>query len=461
MSRNLLTITGILILGLQIGCSSDGGEPASQVIVVAADGTNDGNSTTGANADSGSVTGADTGSQTSDAGDDAAGETTSATTGADTTSGNTDSSTADDGTGTATTGTLTDGTTTTTAGSTTEGTTTDTGTDGVNATTGTATATAGSADDAGTTDGTATATDGTTAGTDTDAGLDSAGTADTTSGTTAGTGTDGTGTTTGGSAYPIGSLAYLIENEEDLSSALVALQVEGFDLALNDPTNAWTVFLPNNDALDVNSTFDFQAHVFVTGPLLAQDLTRLDAILMNDNQVQAIDGGVGTQPLTIAGANIVTEDLVGNTGETVVHIIDAVIGEDMASPYPAGSLADVLFSRGDMTNVLEALTSTDVDLNFNDPIIEWTLFLPNDSALDDPDDFDSDTHIYSFATIDSESLSGITGSSILMNSGNFIEIGGGGIEPFTIGGIDIIESDIQNEDNDGSVVHIIDGVLQP
>jgi len=455
MLQNLIKLASFLVLGLLISCSSGDGDEPSRLIVVTADDADNGSSTANANTDTGSVTGSDTGTQSGGAGNDtsSAGDTNTPTTGTDSTSGNTTDTGAnntDAGTD-ATAGTVTDGTAT-------AGTDTTTGVD-----------TTGTTDDIGTTtDGTA--TDGATTAGDTDGGNDTAGTADdgdtagtADGGTTAGTDTGGTGTTTAGNNYPSGSLAGRIESEGNLSSALAALQQANLDLSIDDPMNEWTLFLPTDEAIAAlasPSDFDLQRHIAI-GAVSSATLAALNGRVLNMNNGDAFIVDGSTQDLTIAGAAVIKTDIGGDFSESVLHVIDTVIVEDTGSPYPAGSLADVLFNDGDMTNVLDALEANGLDLALNDSFNQWTLFLPVDSALDDPADFDVQVHIYTLAAVDSESLTGIVGLPLFMNSGNFFDVGGGGTEPLTIGNVTIVEEDVRGEDNAGPIVHKIDGVLLP
>lgn len=192
-------------------------------------------------------------------------------------------------------------------------------------------ATAGTDTDGTTTDGTE--TDGTTTdGTTTD-GTETDGT--TTDGTdTDGTATDGatTGDTTGGDTtltpggYIPGTLTALVEANGGLS-ALTALKEIGLDQALNDPANAWTVFLPTDAALaEFTGTVNLQSHIYLAAPVNAEQATGLSgtSITMNDGFMQPIAGG-GTEPLTIGGAAVVTPDLTTEAASTIVHMIDAVL----------------------------------------------------------------------------------------------------------------------------------------
>jgi len=109
--------------------------------------------------------------------------------------------------------------------------------------------------------------------------------------------------------------------------ALLALKAEGLDQSLNDPANAWTVFLPNDAALAAfEGTVDLQSHIYITSAVNAEQATGLSGsnITMNSAKEVAIAGG-GTEPLTVGGAAVVVPDLMVEGGQTIVHIIDNVI----------------------------------------------------------------------------------------------------------------------------------------
>ena len=494
MSQKQFNLVSVVLFGLifaMTGCSGSESDESAQLIVVPSNDTGNGN---------------EAGSNTEGVIDDAPeAETDSAETdaGENTDSSNTDATTADTSTdtgattdvnqstaGQTTTGTNTSGTQTT-GGDTADGGLDTTATGGV--TTGTATdggittagsATNGSTSDAGMeTSGMSTADDGTTVGTATDTGTSAGNTTDANStvgntdtdgensGTTAGTDTDGgnTGTSTSGTtSYSVGSLAYQIQNQEDLSSALAALQAADLDEAINFSINEWTLFLPTNEAfaaLESQSDFDIQAHMN-TSVFTLDDLSSANglSLTMDDGRALTIEGSVVTQDLTIANATVIRGNITGNTGSTVVHVIDKVIGDSTGPDFPSGSLGADLFERGDLSLVLELLAAEGAnELLLIDPRIEQTLFLPIDSALDGAQsDFLGDNHIHFDAVLTFMDLTGMSGSSIEMIGGDSFEVGGGTANtPLTIGGIEIIESDLRRDDMEGVVVHIIDGVLVP
>jgi len=367
----------------------------------------------------------DAGNQTSDAGDATA-------TGGEATAGETIS-------GGATTG-----------GGDTSGSTSDGSTDAPDTTTGTATS--------GTT-GTTTDTDGVTAGTVTEGSVDSTGMNTATAGDTAGATTDGgatagtdadggdTSTTTSGqTVYPVGSLAYQI----------------------NNPINEWTLFLPTNEAfeaLDSPSDFDIQKHI-APNVFSFADLSTWNGLglIMDDGRGLIVDGdGTPTDPLTIAESTLIRADIIGDTGTSVVHVIDTVIGESTGPDYPRGSLGEILTENEDVSAVLSLFAAEASRLILIDSRLEWTIFLPNNAALENAqDDFILDNHIYEEAVLKATDLTGQSGEALEMISDNSFEIGGGSTnEPLTIGGYNIIEFDVQREDMEGAVVHIIDGVLVP
>ncbi len=431
MLQGLIKLTGFLVLGLLIGCSGGSSEPAGELVVVVpgqADVGTDANAGTEPNEPNTSGTDTDVG-----------------TTGVETdASGNTDDNgTTDDGeTG--------DG------GATDEGTSTDEGTTGGTDAEGT--------DDGGTTggtDGEGTDDGGTTGGTDGE-GTDDGGT----TGGTDGEGTDDGGTTTGGmTTYPVGSLANQLNNQADLSIAFAVLQAADLDEAINESSNEFTLFLPTNgafEALASQTEFELDTHIasgIVSSDVLL-DFSGRELTMRNDRRLTL--GGDSTQSLTIEGAALIRLDIVGNTGPSVVHVVDSVIGEEVISnPYPEGSLAFVLFERGDMTNALEALQAAGLDDGLNVPMNQWTLFLPTDSAFDDQSDFNVLGHINENVMFRSGSLEGLVGTSFGMTSGDVYMFGGGGTELLTIGNATIVEPDVQPIADRGPVVHIIDSILVP
>jgi len=295
---------------------------------------------------------------------------------------------------------------------------------------------------------------GATAG-NTDAGTD----------TTDGTDTDGGTTTPGPAVYPAGSLAFELSNIAGLTTAFFALQAANLDEAIDDPENSFTLFLPINEAfVDLASPSDFVLERHKAAPaVLSGELVNYNgrALNMDDGSALIVEGDTA-RTLTIAGANVLRSDVVGTNGSTsVVHIIDTVIPEPTVSPYPPGSLTDVLFQRGDMTNALAAIRAAWLVGVLNDSNNAWTMFLPTDSVLTDPDDLNTQVHLYLKSAASSEDLVGLVGTRIRTNGGHTFLIGGGGTDPLTIGNVEIVEADLQSENESGTVVHIIDGLMMP
>jgi len=265
--------------------------------------------------------------------------------------------------------------------------------------------------------------------------------------------------------YPVGSLAYLLNNQADLSIAFAALQAADLDRAINESSNEFTLFLPTNDAFDAlasQSEFELDTHIAsgtVSSDVLV-DFSGRELEMSNGRRLTL--GGESTQSLTIEDAALIRVDIVGDTGTSIAHVIDTVIGEEtISNPYPEGSLADALFQRGDMTNALEALQEAGLDVGLDVPRNQWTLFLPDDSAFDDQDNFDVLGHINQNVSFRSDFLEGLVSTSMGMTSGDVFMFGGGGTESLTIGDATIDEPDVQPIPNRGPVVHIIDRILVP
>lgn len=261
------------------------------------------------------------------------------------------------------------------------------------------------------------------------------------------------------SEYAIGSLADIIVQDGSAGLALADLKVAGLDFALNDATNVWTVFLPTDDAILANPSFDISSHIHTVSALTADALNELNGstIAMNNGDTFAVDGG-GVDPLTIGGVEVLTVDLVGNTGSTVVHIINSVLSTNPEPEYPTGTLLDIMLSLGAADSAIALLKSEGLDLAVNDSTNEWTVFLPNDAAIDAGEDFTLMSHIHVEAVLSSDALTGLSGSSITLVGDGVVDIEGGGTEPLTVGSATVVAADIQAISG-GSTIHIIDTVL--
>ena len=73
--------------------------------------------------------------------------------------------------------------------------------------------------------------------------------------------------------YLPGTLTALVEVNGALE-ALRLLKNIGLDQALNEPSNPWTVFLPNDAALaEFGGTMDAQSHIFIHAPINTEEFT--------------------------------------------------------------------------------------------------------------------------------------------------------------------------------------------
>ena len=469
-------VLGCIGITLLVGCSGGGSNNsealAPTVVVVSPDAGNE--DTTAASADSGSNTDSDLNSNDTTA----SGDTGVSTDGSDTGTGNTseggdtqgipandagntdagsdDANNANNGSTTsdpASTDGL--GTADTTAGTSDGEAAT---TDGTDMPTDSGTSTTGSVDTGGTTSGT-TDSSGTADSGGTSSGATSSGATDTSGADSSGGGDTGGQLPNGGNIYPAGSLAAVLSERPELELAMAVLTENGIGFALNDPANTWTLFLPTNDAIEAAPSFDFLRHIHVSGALSLAELNGFEGslITMNTGDTFVVAGG-GETPLIVGNGSVLAADITGNSGSTIVHVIDSVLSDEAAAIYPTGSLAAVLQSDTRLSLALTAFRAEGLDLSLNNPINEWTVFMPTNDAIEAATDFTPRSHIYIDAALSSEDLVGLSGTTLNLVGGFAATLQGGGTEPLLIGGAPIIEVDIMG--NSGTAtVHIIDAVL--
>ena len=120
----------------------------------------------------------------------------------------------------------------------------------------------------------------------------------------------------------------IIQAQPDLSE-FVALSVTcSWDTYFSDPDRTFTLFAPDNDALDIpdppdctdlnDTLFDFQVHE--DNKLTLADINGMDEIDMANEESATVVVG---DPTTVGDAQILTPDLNGTNGMT--HIVDAVL----------------------------------------------------------------------------------------------------------------------------------------
>lgn len=122
----------------------------------------------------------------------------------------------------------------------------------------------------------------------------------------------------------------VITGTDEISEFADLLEVCGYEPELSDDDATLTIFAPDDDALDIDTSGGcpdasealIELHIRTEAPPLAFfDITQLvgSTIEMQTGQDVAIEG----PPVTVGGARIVTPDLDGANG--VVQVVDAVL----------------------------------------------------------------------------------------------------------------------------------------
>jgi len=169
----------------------------------------------------------------------------------------------------------------------------------------------------------------------------------------------------------------------------------------------------------------------------------------------------------------VSGDVVGNSGvdttvdtegDTVIEVVDSTDNAPVveAEPFDFGnSVMGIISAQPDLNLVEAAILSADggLDQTLHDANNTWTVFAPNDKALDGiVADRDALLRHIHAGFQDATSLTGLVGSTLSMTGGapQAITLADDGVT-LQIGGVNIVQSGIVG---DNGIVHKIDGVLQ-
>ena len=270
----------------------------------------------------------------------------------------------------------------------------------------------------------------------------------------------------------------VISGSANHTSLTAAINAAGLQAALSDPAETYTVFAPDNTAID-----DFAADNGLTIPaILALPQADLQAILLYhvlDVQVSSgavVNGStptplntVNTLKLTVDGTDVFVNqaqvnapDLTATNG--VVHSIDAVVVVNE-------TVADIALDSPNHTTLVAAVVEARLLPALTDPNAELTVFGPTDAAftaaltelgitaadlLASPDL----TNILLYHVLGAEVVSGDLDNGDIatpLNAANTLKV--------TIDGTDVFinQAQVTSADNgaDNGVVHVIDAVVLP
>ena len=166
-----------------------------------------------------------------------------------------------------------------------------------------------------------------------------------------------------------------------------ALIQEGLDAALSDPTANYTVFAPDDNAMNALAA---ALNTDINGILALPNLSDILLYHVLGAQVpsSAVTNGLIATPLsttntlklTVNGSNVfvnqatvTTVDLTTDNG--VVHVIDAVV-------LPAQTVADIAIGSPAHTSLVAAVVEAKLLPALTDPFGTFTVFAPTNTAFD-------------------------------------------------------------------------------
>ena len=180
----------------------------------------------------------------------------------------------------------------------------------------------------------------------------------------------------------------VINTSANHSSLAAAIDAAGLTATLQDPNGTFTVFAPDNDAID-----DLATALGVTIADLLADPDLEDILLYHVLGAEVNSGDLSNgqiaQPLNNANTIKITTDAPGvfiNHAEVnapdlaatngVVHSLDAVI-------LPATTVADIAIGSTDHTTLVAAVIQARLLPALTNPFAELTVFAPTDDAFGD------------------------------------------------------------------------------
>jgi uncharacterized surface protein with fasciclin (FAS1) repeats len=166
-----------------------------------------------------------------------------------------------------------------------------------------------------------------------------------------------------------------------------ALEQEGLDAALKNPSATLTVFAPTNDAFDSLAS---ALGTDISGILARTDLSNILLYHVLGTQVASsgVSNGAVVAPLSdsntlkltktaasevfVNQAKVSTADLTADNG--VVHVIDGVL-------LPVKTVVDIALDAG-FTTLATAVITAELLPALSDPLAKYTVFAPNNAAFD-------------------------------------------------------------------------------
>lgn len=179
------------------------------------------------------------------------------------------------------------------------------------------------------------------------------------------------------------------------TTLVTVLQATGLDTVLADESATFTVFAPTDAAFELidSSTIaalldntDVLSNILLQHVIAESAVNATSAYTLNGEVVEtasmaeiALKINSTTDMLTFGGANIVMKDIYTTNG--IIHVIDAVIIDDVTLPAPSMNLVDIAASNASFSTLVGALQATGLDTVLADDSAMFTVFAPTDEAF--------------------------------------------------------------------------------
>ena len=178
------------------------------------------------------------------------------------------------------------------------------------------------------------------------------------------------------------------------NTLVAALQATNLDTVLADESKMYTVFAPTDEAFAIlgeETINTLLANTDVLSSILLQhivmgEVDSVTAFTLNGMEAETASGAKlpvsinsETDSLMFGGAKIVTKDIYTTNG--IIHVIDAVIVDDVSVPEPVGNIVDVASQAGSFNTLLIAAAAADLAEVLADESATYTVFAPTDAAF--------------------------------------------------------------------------------
>ncbi|WP_419146812.1 fasciclin domain-containing protein [Pseudoalteromonas 'SMAR'] len=288
------------------------------------------------------------------------------------------------------------------------------------------------------------------------------------------------------------------EATADMTIAEVAASAGNFDTLLQAAEVArlsgalagsddLTVFAPTDAAfaaLGQDTINTLLANPDVLGDILKQHIVsgKVDAVTamsLNGQSAQTLLGNslpitidAETDLLKFAGVSVTQTDIAAANG--IIHVIDAVIVDEVTVPESKGLIPAVAAQAGSFTTLLNLVSETGLDSELADPTTQFTVFAPTDAAFaalgqetltalaGDPDKLKD---ILLYHVIAGQSVMSDAAASVASSSENSVTMANQDASVLSMVDSKLFINDAvirsANVEADNGVIHVLDKVIMP